>query len=246
MLQSAEELRGTRLQAMDDEIGPLEDLYFDDFEWKVRYLVANTGSWLSGRRILLSPLALTGAPDTNSHIQMNLTSKQIEASPPIDSAEPVSKQKEIELHNYYGWNYYGFGPGVAGMYSRGARLEPRQDDVTENKLPGDPHLRSIKHVAGYKIRATDDDLGHVEDFIVDDTTWEVRYMVVDTAPLWFGKKVLISPLWVQEVDWSGRAVEVSLSADDIETSPEWDGSTPIDPDYDDKLFVHYSKTTYVV
>ncbi|MEX0790092.1 MAG: PRC-barrel domain-containing protein, partial [Actinomycetota bacterium] len=107
MLQSAEELTGARLQAIDGEIGPLEDLYFDDFEWKVRYLVANTGGWLSGRRILLSPLALTGAPDANSHIQMNLTTRQIESSPPIDSAKPVSKQQEVDLHNYYGWHYYG-------------------------------------------------------------------------------------------------------------------------------------------
>lgn len=243
MLQSAEELRRARLHAIDGEIGPLEDLYFDDFEWKVRYLIANTGGWLSGRQILLSPLAVTGAPDANSHIHMNLTTKQIEDSPPIEADRPVSKQQEIDLHNHYGWNYYGFGPGVGGMYAAGETPGPPRDN---GNRAGDPNLRSIKEVTGYRIRATDQKLGHVEDLIVDDTTWEVRYMVVDTAPLWFGKKVLISPLWVQEVDWSDRSVEVALSSDDINDAPEWDGETPIDPDYDDKLFVHYSKTTYVV
>ncbi|HEX2149089.1 MAG TPA: PRC-barrel domain-containing protein [Actinomycetota bacterium] len=243
MLQSAKELRDCTLQAIDGEIGPLEDLYFDDFEWKVRYLTANTGGWLSGRRILLSPLGLTGAMDANSYLHMNLTMEQIRNSPEIDEAKPVSRQQEMDLHRYYGWNYYGFGPGASGMYTlaRGARGE----DSTDRRA-GDPNLRSVREVTGYGIRTTDDDLGHVEDFIVDDTTWEVRYMVVDTAALWFGKKVLVSPLWAREVDWSRRSVQVSLSADDIKRAPEWDGLTPIDQDYDEKLFIHYSETTYVV
>lgn len=243
MLQSAKELRSTRLQAIDGEIGPLDDLFFDDFEWKVRYLVANTGNWLSGRRILLSPLAMTGAPDANSHIHMNLTTRQIEHSPRVDEAKPVSRQQEIDLHTYYGWNYYGFGPGVGGMYSGAPAGRPEQDDGTHAE---DPHLRSAEEVAGYRISATDEELGHVEDFIVDDTTWQIRYMVVDTAPLWFGKKVLLSPLWIQQVDWSNRRVKVSLPAAEIKEAPEWDGLTPLDPDYDDKLFVHYSRSTYVV
>ncbi len=243
MLQSAKELRSTRLQAIDGEIGPLDDLYFDDFEWKVRYLVANTGSWLSGRRILLSPLAMTGAPDANSHLQMNLTTKQIEQSPEVDEAKPVSKQQEIDLHTYYGWHYYGFGPGIGGTYSQG--LYDRSGDA-QRQHAEDPHLRSAEEVSGYRISASDEELGHVEDFIVDDTTWEVRYMVVDTAPLWFGKKVLLSPLWIREVDWGNRRVKISLSAGDIKEAPEWDGLTPIDPDYDEKLFIHYSRSTYVV
>lgn len=243
MLQSAKELRSTHLQAIDGEIGPLDDLYFDDFEWKVRYLVANTGSWLSGRRILLSPLAMTGAPDANSHIHMNLTTKQIEQSPRVDEAKPVSKQQEIDLHSYYGWNYYGFGPGISGTYSQD--LDDPPGDA-KGKHAEDTHLRSAEEVSGYRISASDEELGHVEDFIVDDITWEVRYMVVDTAPLWFGKKVLLSPLWIQQVDWGNRRVGVSLTAGDIKDAPEWDGLTPIEPDYDEKLFIHYSRSTYVV
>lgn len=243
MLQSAKELRSTRLQAIDGEIGPLDDLYFDDFEWKVRYLVANTGGWLKGRRILLSPLAITGAPDANSHIHMNVTKEQIEKSPGVDEKRPVSKQQEVDLHAYYGWNYYGFGPGVGGVYSRAGEDRPGDNDP---KHAEDPRLRSAEEVSGYRISASDEELGHVEDFIVDDTTWEVRYMVVDTAPLWFGKKVLLSPLWIQQVDWGNRRVAVALSADDIREAPEWDGLTPVEPDYDEKLFIHYSRSTHVV
>ena len=243
MLRSADGLRGSSLQAIDGEIGKVDDLYFDDSGWRVRYLVANTGSWLSGRRVLLSPLAVTGTPKHDGQVLVNLTTDQVRNSPEIDAAQPVSRQQEIELHNHYGWNYYGFPSGINGIHPVPAVL-PR--DGAGADRPRDPHLRSVREVTGYQIRATDAELGHVEDLIVDVASWQIRYMVVDTAALWLGRKVLISPRSIREVDWSRQAVDIALSEDEIKQAPEWDGEVPVDPEYDEKLSSHYRGISYVV
>ena len=65
----------------------------------------------------------------------------------------------------------------------------------------DPHLRSSAAVTGYHIQATDGDIGHVEDFLLDDRSWTIRFMVVDTTNWWAGEKVLIAPAWIERVDW---------------------------------------------
>lgn len=224
MLRSAEELRGYSLHAIDGEIGTIGDLYFDDSEWRIRYFVANTGNWLSGRRVLLSPLALTGAPESGV-INLNLTVDEVRNSPHIDTAKPVSRQQEIDLHTHYGWIYYRFGNGPVPSsvpLGSGASLEGKPDHA------GDPHLRSAKEVTGYGIRTSDGEFGHVEDFLIDDNTWAIQSMVVDTAPLWLGKKVLIAPRWIREVDWTERRVSLALFQQEVKNAPEWDGSLPVD------------------
>lgn len=245
MRRAAKELLGYRLQGIDGELGDVEDLYFDDSKWRIRYFVVNTGSWLSGRRVLLSPLALTGVPRDDRRINVALTTDQVRNSPDIDLHRPVSRQEEIDLHTHYGWMYYGFGglpmeiPRVAVPDDRARAPEPPKD-------PADRHLRSVKEVTGYRVSATDGNLGHVEDFVVDHATWDVAYLVVDTAPLWMGKKVLIFPGLVEDVDWGGRAVALGLTQDQIEQAPEWDGSYPVEPRYGDKLQAHYNRLSYVV
>lgn len=231
MLRSAKQLSSFSLQGIDDDLGKVDDLYFDDAEWRVRYFVVKTGGWLSEKRVLLSPVALTGAPQDNDVIHLDLTTEQIRNSPEIDLANPVSKQKEVDLHTHYGWAYYGYG-GVGSMEKR-----PPYPPSSETAGDGneDPHLRSIDEVTGYRIRATDEEVGHVEDFIVDDTTWEVRFMVVDTAALWFGKKVLISPQHIAWVKWADQQVGLHLPKDRVKDMPEWDGSSPLEADEEEGL-----------
>lgn len=246
MLRSANQLIGYKLAALDGEIGKVHDLYFDDSSWTLRYLVANTGNWLSGRRVLISPIPLGPSDEKDRQINVDLTIDRIRNSPDIDTAKPVSKQQEIDFHSYYGWPYYGFGTGFWGLrpYPWGEPVEPESEsEEDENR---DFHLRSVKEVTGYGIEATDEEIGHVEDFVIDDENWQIKYMVVDTKALWLGKKILVSPKWVERVNWSERAVAVALDQDEIKRAPEWDGNLPVDASYDEKLQEHYRVLSYLI
>lgn len=231
MLRSARRLSSFSLQGIDDDLGRVDDLYFDDSEWKARYFAVKTGGWLSGKRVILSPIAFTGVPEDNDVIHLNLTTEQISSSPDIDLPKPVSRQKEVDLHSHYGWAYYGYG-GVGSMEKQPPYPCP---DENRGEQSEDPHLRSMNEVTGYRVQATDEAVGHIEDFIVDDATWEVRFMVVDTAALWFGKKVLISAEHIAWVKWADEQVGLHLPRDGVKDMPEWDGHSPLEADQDETL-----------
>ena len=230
MLHSSGELQHYAVLATDGEIGTADDLYFDDQRWTVRYLVINTGDWLSGQRVLLSPLAVVAASREERDLRVALTRAQVEGSPPIDTHRPVSRQHERELAGYYGWPLYWGGAGMWGAYAYPQQLlagqaaleaeaRAHRRDVDGDGERDDPHLRSAREVIGYGIRALDGELGHVEDVLVDDEDWAIRYLVVDTRDWLPGRKVLVTPQWITAVSWEARAVAVDLTRDTIERGP---------------------------
>ena len=109
------------------------------------------------------------------------------------------------------------------------------------KSEGDPHLRSTDQVTGYYVQATDGEIGHVHDYIVDDETWTIRYIVVNTRNWWPGKKVLVSPRWIKRVSWEESKLFVDLSRESIRNSPAYDPSKPVSLDYEGRLFGHYGQ-----
>lgn len=261
MLLSVEQVHGADIRARDGTIGTAEDFYFDDTQWYARYLVVNTGGWLSGRKVLITPYAV-GAYDAARHeLQVSLTRDQVSNSPDIDTDKPVSRQYEARLHDYYGWSPYwgeglisgnlpptpeGAGPAYTGdpVTSRVGRAEVAAARSRIEKDMGDPHLRSARTVIGHHIRATDGDIGHVEDFLLEDRNWAIRYMVVDTRNWLPGKKVLVSPQWIENVSWPERSVMVDLTREQIKNSPEYDPSRQIERGYEDRLFHHYGRAPY--
>ena len=262
VLRLMDELRGYTLGALDGDIGSVSDFFFDDEHWVVRYLVVDTGGWLSGRRVLISPIALGEADWQAERLSVALTREQIERSPGIDTHKPVSRRHEAEYAGYYGWPYYWGGGGLWGPYAYpyqmtmavpppAAAVQPGQgDDAAEAEEPEDPedaHLRSASEVAGftgYRIRALDDEIGHVADFILDDETWAVRYLVVDTGTWLPGKKVLIAPQWIARVSWEQAQVDVDLPRAAIERSPEFDPSMPVNRQYEARLYDFYGRPVY--
>ncbi|PWF48473.1 PRC-barrel domain-containing protein [Massilia glaciei] len=244
MLHSAKELKGLDIVATDGEFGTIDDLYFDDDHWTIRYLVVDTGGWLSGRDVLIPINALLGGDWRNEKIRVGLTKKQIEDSPGIDTDAPVSRQQETSVYQHYGYPYYWAGPYAWGEMvfpiALGEATTPDPDmrcgetGIAQDKPPGDPHLRSVKEVAGYKIQATDDSVGHVEDFLIDDRDWSIQLMVVDTKNWLPGKDVLISPRRIDHVSWDEQKVSVNVSRAVIENSPEYEpaNAPPFGPKYD--------------
>jgi uncharacterized protein YrrD len=243
MNRSIVDLQGYRIHATDGDIGRVDEFYFDDDTWTIRYLVVQTGSWLSDRRVLISPISVREADWQNRRIALSLTQDQVRQSPDIDTAKPISRQHEIELKNYYGWqSYYWMGPEIWGggtipgvLWSGLPPALPTVDETTgeeqkssEGKETRDTHLRSTKEVIGYSLHAKDGEIGHVQDFLFEEESWRIQYMVVDTSNWWFGKKVTISPNAVGSVNWAERQVHVGLNRETIQNSPEFNPSTNVD------------------
>lgn len=248
MLWNASTIKGYAIVASDGRLGTVNDFFFDDASWMVRWLVVDTGNWLSGRKVLLPPVAL-GHPDPTEHeFPVRLTKQQVKASPDVDSDRPVSRQMETDIYDYYGWTPYWGGfymagyDSVPGVVAESAYREAqrREEQLAETRRRDeDPHLRSIKEVTGYHIRVIDGDIGHVEDFLVDDTDWSVRYFVVDTKNWWPGKKVLISPAFAREIDWPDRLVYLTVNRQKVKDSPAYDATMTVDQAYEKQLHAYY-------
>ncbi|MBD3384101.1 PRC-barrel domain containing protein [candidate division KSB1 bacterium] len=244
MLRSVKDLQGYKILATDGEIGRVHEFYFDDENWVLRYMILDTGKWLPGRRVLISPVAL-GQPDWSSRLlPVVLSKEQIENSPPVSKEEPVSRQHEIDLVKYYDWpTYWPVSP--IGAPPEGV-MERAADEVETHEETGDPHLRSTREVSGYHIEASDGEIGHVEDFIVDDDNWIIRYLVIDTRNILPGKKVIISPQWVKKVNWEESYVQILLSQESVKQSPEYDPSQPVNREYEENLYDYYGRPRYWV
>jgi uncharacterized protein YrrD len=245
MLRHFSHIKNFALAAIDGEIGKIKELYFDDQTWVVRYVVVNTGGWLTGRKVLLSPQTLGLIDDENKLIGVHLTKMQVEQSPPIDHDKPISRQYEEEWHRYYGHPAYWLEPGPIplGAVAPGVGFASDIGDRESNISKGDPHLRSTTEVIGYSIHATNDDIGHVDDFLVDDDGWEIRYIVI-TQSLWSGKRVIISPDWIDRISWREMKVFVPLSRETIRDAPPWDDSQPITREFEERLFDYYGRRGY--
>lgn len=251
MLRSLKDLHGYILHAShgdDGDIGKVIDFLLDDERWTIRYLVADTGWLLSGRRVLISPISFRRADWESGRFYVALTKEQVEKSPSIDTEKPVSRRREEEYSRYYGYPFYWGSAGLWAMAAYPIALaSPAPSETppeTPHSSPDEVHLRSAKEVRGYHIQGSDDDIGHVDDFVVDDETWTIRYLIVDTANWWFGKKVLISPEWTDRISWDQQKVHLNLSRSAIEESPEWDPTAAVNREYETRLYDYYGRPAY--
>lgn len=246
MLRSLKEIVNYVLLAKDGEIGRCNDFLFDDESWTVRYMVADTGRWLPGRKVLISPISL-GDPDwMKRQFPVNLTQAQIETSPALDENAPVSRRYEQIYFTHFNWPYYWTGADRWGATPiPPAPPAEAVERLTEKESdPEKTHLRSMKEVKGYYIGAKDGNIGHVEDFIVEDETWAIRYLVVDTRNWLPGRKVLVSPEWIASVTWVDNTVAVNLTKEQVEESPEYDPARPINREYELRLYDFYGRPAY--
>jgi hypothetical protein len=225
MLQSIKQLYGNKLGATDGEIGHVNDFYFDDKSWTVRYVVADTGSWLPGRQVLISPCAFSNVHQTGKVLPVNLSRQQIDGSPLISSHKPVSRQYEEEYHRYYGWPFYWEGGGLWGrnefpILSVLPKTMPHQKPVASNRKQetADAHLRSAQAMNGYGIMASDGIIGHVCDFFVDDKSWAICKLVIKIGHRFTGREVQIPMGEVDHVSYEDSMVFVNLTKEAIEQS----------------------------
>jgi hypothetical protein len=254
MLRSIKNMHGFRIQAKDGGIGKADEFYFDDHLWTIRYLIVDTGNWLISRRVLLSPHSFSKLDWEEKIFHVNLTKSEVENSPKIEKDKPVSHQHEIELTNYYGWPRYwnpiqmpllgAVPPPLPDYMPPKAERELLEETKQKHEEEFDPHLRSTNAVIEYDIQVRDGNIGHVEDFLVDED-WTIRYMIIDTRNILpGGKKVILALPWIQDINASIARVVVNLTKEQVNNAPEYDSSKSIDRSYELALYEYYDKPKY--
>jgi sporulation protein YlmC with PRC-barrel domain len=251
MLRSLKELFGYDIQAADGEIGSVHDFYFDEAGWITRYLVVDTGPWFLGEKVLIAPSAL-GKPDwVAENFPVKMTRQNIQDSPSVDTALPISKQQQIQMHEYFRWPAYWTSttpfhsstlPIVARFNQRDMQQDKIKKEVLARMRQENDTLRSAKEVIGYTVSGKDDDLGKVDDIILDDESWRLVYLVLDTSTLLLkGKKTLIAIPWIKWISYKGREVQLELGQQIIEDSPPYDPETPITQSFEEVLYDYHGR-----
>jgi uncharacterized protein YrrD len=243
-MRQLKELIGCKLIASDGEVGKVYDFFFDDFDWNLRYIIIEAGEWLDRRIVMFSPSAVSIINDAEKlSFKVSATRELIKSSPATDLERPISRQEEIDLLNHYQWPFYWerLDHSIYPLVEMFAEMKEKTGEADMERE--DPHLRSARYVSGYTIEARDGKIGEVEDFIIDLTSWDILYLVVDTGVWITGRKVLLAPQWIQEIDWRNKQVRVDLERDTIKNSPEYDPST-LDRTYEESLYKHYNRQKY--
>ena len=254
MLNSISHLDGSTIDADDGEIGHVKRAFFDDRTWAIRYLVVDAGSWLAGREVLISPYAVRQPLGSESRVHVALTRQQVKDSPAVDTHQPVSRQHEREVLRHYAYPEYWDGGGLWAMGAMpfpppmaltGAELQANQAMLERDFKPAEVHLRSTSEVAGYEIEASDGGIGQVKDFVFDDETWAIRYLVVDTSNWWpLGRRVLIGAHWADRIDWATRRLHVRLTRAQVKASPVFEDVGSIHREYELRLHQNYQRPGY--
>ena len=270
MFYKLKDLQGYKIRATDGELGSVREVYFDDHEWRVRYFVVDTGTWLPGRKVLIAPESVSGIDTAEHAVAVKLSRKRVKNSPDISTDVPVTREHETALSQHYGWREYWsmdspMRPGMIYPFGipYGIACSPAMPETTDtpdtqapnraNKSAVDKELDAIQDqarestlcsshdVAGYHIAATDGEIGHLDDYIIDDTNWFVRYLIVDMGGWLKGRKVLLAPEWIESISWDESRIYAKLSRDDVSNSPVYDPDKPLTREYESQLFDSYHR-----
>ncbi|MBC7433674.1 MAG: PRC-barrel domain-containing protein [Rubritepida sp.] len=249
MLWNASALTGYRIEATDGHLGTVSDLLFDDQSWAIRWLVVDTGHWLPGQKVLLPATAL-GIPDAGQRqMPVRLARQQVQDAPGVETDLPVSRQMELHLSDHYGAEaYWANGSNAIPLIASPYLMEPRHHYEGEGIVAdmGDAQLRSVAAVTGYHLHATDGDIGHVQEFVVDDEGWRITFLAVDTHNWWPGARVLILPRIVREVDWSGSLIHISATRQKVRDSPPYSDAVTVDGTYAEAMSTYYGLSLFAV
>ncbi len=253
MLRNLKQMEGYAVGATDGVIGRVCDFYFDDEAWVTRYLIVDTEETPRQPRVLISPIAVNEPDWLQKTFPLCLTKQQVKGSPDIDTDKPVSRQQEMGYLGYYGYGDYWGGSGLwgAGLYPDILQGGRQAKLISGDALDGhggrhhdDPHLRSANAVMRYYVHATDGDIGHVDGFLVEEKTWAIRYLIVNTSNWWLSHDVLIAPQWISEVNWPDCQVRVDLTRHAISAAPAYDAGKAPDREQEADIHAHYGRNGY--
>jgi len=225
MIISSKQLTHFSIHALDDKVGGIRDILFDDETFTVRYLVADTNTWLPlSRKVVISPISVKQLDEDSESVHINMTVDTLKNSPSIDEHKPVSREYEENLFKYFGYGYYWIGPGAWGEFAHPnelVELQRAEESETETPKKSTNHLRAVVEVGGYEVATTTDNVGHISNFVIDTESWKIIMLVVDTNN-WLpgGKHLALLPRDIESIDWAAHSVVVNLSHDELVDRPE--------------------------
>lgn len=238
-------------------MGGVKDIYFDDQFWTIRYLVVDTKKWLPGEKVLLSPISFDYVDHEKGTVNVFASKEIVKNAPNKKEDQPISKQAEIDLAEYYGWPTYWNSYSVLGPwggYPTPMKLiDAKNTGLIEKEIRSgqtDHHLRSTNEIKGeffgYQVDSIDKKIGHVTDFVVDETNWKITYLVVETNNLLPGnsKSYLLATDWIQDIQWENQRVTVDLTKEQVEKGIGFDRNTPITREYEEQLYTSFDKPKY--
>jgi uncharacterized protein YrrD len=209
MLHTLKELVGFTVLATDGEIGTVRDFLFDDVSWMISYVVVDVGNWFNRQYVVLAISAVEQPDRTKKIFHVRLTKEQVRDSPDTDTEKPVSRQQEIAMEEY-------FGKLAVWVQNVLAQEDPIP---TGRKYPvhtqEDPHLRSAWHLIGYKVWATDGEIGRLEGLIKDEASWHIGYLDVEAGEWFPDHSMLIPTSWIKSVSWDDCRVNLQHTREGI-------------------------------
>lgn len=252
MLRSLNTIRGYDIAASDGEIGDVHDFYVDEAFWVIRYLVVDTGRWLPGRKVLIDPEALGEPVWLQRRLPIELSREQVQNAPDMATDLPLSKREELALRDHYKWRYYWdfSAMGIAPPNLRGAMAPLASAERDPERKPGmaDPgsetSLRSAREVTGYEVAALDGEIGRIDDFVIDDANWTIRYLIAETGRWLSSRKVLLDPGWTSAIDWLNERLTVELDRETVRRAPPFDPAEPINRAYEEQFYDYYGRPAY--
>ncbi len=261
ILRRFHDIQGWELGARDGNIGRCHDLLFEDTDWAARYLVADTRKWLPGRKVLIPPRAVESLEESSGPVLLSagtmvlsLTKEQIKNAPPLDSDAPVSRRYETAFNRYYDWPNYWAAPSIRDpqlyptLLHRPEELTRRSDvqyRFSDRRPEEETHLRSAREVASYRCLAGGQNIGDVDDFLVEEESWIIRYLIVDARKyLPEGRWLLISTDWVAMIDWADSSIAVTLTTDQLAKGPRFDPDMELDRHYERAIHEFYGLPYY--
>ncbi len=256
MLYRADAILNQKVEATDGVVGVVKDLYFDDASWTLRYLVVDTGGWLTGRDILIGSESLVQYDEERGVVVTRLSQMQIENSPDAESGQPISRLSEIQLSQYYGWSPYWSAPAGLFPWSKtysfprepsapnGGPLTSQFESEFEKQSQTEPNLRSFSHLKDYGLHANDGDVGQVEDLLIEPETWRITHLIADTRLWWPGGLVVIDRALIDRICWPERQIAVSMTRAEVKNSPAYDKSHPLNEKLQTTLSSYYENLRF--
>ncbi|MCG7650685.1 PRC-barrel domain-containing protein [Alteromonas sp. MmMcT2-5] len=247
MIISSKQLTHFSIHALDDKVGGIRDILFDDETFTVRYLVADTNTWLPlSRKVVISPISVKQLDEDSESVHINMTVDTLKNSPSIDEHKPVSREYEENLFKYFGYGYYWIGPGAWGEFAHPnelVELQRAEESETETPKKSTNHLRAVGEVGGYEVATTTDNVGHISNFVIDTESWKIIMLVVDTNN-WLpgGKHLALLPSDIESIDWAAHSVVVNLSHDELVDRPEVESEKISEEGYVPMLCEQLNKT----
>lgn len=228
MIRSYKKMQGTHIRALDGNMGRLKDVYFDDTMWSVQYFVAEFITWFSGKDVLVPPSAVS--PFDGASLKVELTKAELRACPNADSALPFALRRQ-----YRERSLFNLGGGNQDLASGGPLAIQPVMESAETISGADPHLRSCMNVSHYKLIAADGDLGSIQDVLIDDSLWLIRFLVVRISGDDAGEEKLYEPQLIEDVEWPLAIVKIRITRNQALSRPRFDSSRHLDTSYETLL-----------